>query len=1849
MKLTRVEKLLILLDFAKEFTQEFCKKIFANKALKASCYVLFVFFILAIPLFTIFSFQPNAQSSLPACSSLASNVTPDPGNNCLFFEGRPLCRDVANPDHRTNCADLIDLPLCSDIVVSGGNGAHPGRNCVDLCSASSYNDPDPTANPSLVRGIDYAVFNKDCTRFCDDVESGITPNRNVNCVARKCHQLSPGVDPISSGSGLNCEILACNLLTPDELNKTKFDDATKKYCEGSNLKCYNFAQSQLPYVRMRAMNPICNVHDCTPSSPVCGQPDLLNITNQGPAYTAVYERYINGGFSIATNGICRVVLCREIIKPQYRCVNSAGVMTGLSSDDNFRNPSCDSSGAGSVCASNYCYETIDCNAVANQSRTECQQAANVPSGHGDPFNSWFYRPKPLNKAIDTSTGILHPMNPALCMHRDQMDPRTGGVGPGEHNVTNMGLFTIDWGYYSDYLRFPTSSPGACNSVPGGNRGIGYGYICGDGGLVTNRTSVVRQAVDYGSAYFKGYAVTDFSGTYPKHKVTVCLRFKNTMTLNACGERECGISAIFGNITLNTCGGDVCKDLIIDEANEKECSMNGGGDNGSFCANTIDTYQRLRAVKYNDKICAFFDSKGQVAYADNAAFFDGRETLNDGKTCVNDNSSVNSCNGYNSNSNPSSASVWRTSLKVHYVDNNRPGNPPAEQRGYLDINGRLYKEQECPKVTLRIPPPDLYNLGIVSNSEKLFVPPLGIRAATVIRGGSDAIPSSGDLYGITDFHYPEMKIQFGVNVYKMSLGLGYQGNDSSGENYAASPAVQNISTSFNGRDYLAELYVTKEYDANSKWPLFCLYRKFRDQNGLYLPAIKVGCIKRNRPDLDNAVLRNFDATLPVRKTIVNSVVGNQYNNSQISVKYLAGFGANNINNNCGSDDICTTAITLDNLDYKTPTCKRDVENYEICAKREECSRLNIECVQNEIDYRNAEIAGQDTTIFQAIRNSCNEVTLPFCNNKKGVNLSSGSTIYNSNPNAVIADPLYYGWFNEICVVSGFENKLTNVVAKVTGNSFMGKCLISAVSPYLTDNNPATNCDAGGFAPNCLCVEAPDGYLTNTGEVVRKKTPREAGLCTDMPLPQFCLAINHNQNPNSDTTDIDYVRSSVGKMSYGGSGVNVSHQYRSFGKVAPNEILTAGHAEFAKALIGVPDVRGECRGFWTYDANSSGVLLLPTMSCLNNNGEAVWEASTRNPCVRYSCQEAKTYGPALDGVYQGSYGVNESGENKGLSNGFATWNKFTKTNDFLENANAIACISGFKPAGSSALISQGVITGYSGGTLPTRSCDQLGNWMATSNNCQRIQCQAINPRIPTSSSDSAAWNAWYASGGATFPAVNASRSAVRTQTESIAVGTCNNNLGFFQSPGGLPPTVECDSLGNWLVVKNPCVTSCSAISSDSEASSLNNGFSKWATGIGAAGASEVSGVFTGCVVGYVTNPYPPTKDASGNSLAPSIANDLTRPAELPKRMCTFGASANGVSASVWANVVNGCINQCPGASVDSRIGVGVTSHSTSAGAVNIEWPSTELNQYAYVTNWNGLETLFDASYFAQGRANGYYLLRRYCNANGKWENAEPMCSANNGLIGNANYSASSTGYKNSIKAGDPTDVVTGACTVNYWKYNTDQGALPQRQCVYSSGNQYIDKTYLALSSATHDCEMIVCPPYSYVGARVSFNIPASASRTINSQFQGSCTNQDDTTGTVTSASVGTGLVPPTVTCQANGTWSAVQNESNCKYNCTVENSIAQPVNPNKYVLKHNYYLRTHKAEHWNEECFTATYGYNCNDGVLGIINYNHDSRSGPDFYCRVEQYNPIANGWCSTIFYGSVPAISTGPILTGMGCQ
>jgi hypothetical protein len=1036
-----------------------------------------------------------------------------------------------------------------------------------------------------------------------------------------------GVDPTAT----NCSELPCNLLTPDELNDSKFNDETKRYCNGDNLKCLDFVRSQLPYVKIRETNPICKIHNCRTESENCSPratDDVQKILDKEatqPGYVADYQTYVNAGYDISTNAVCTSVVCRPVINRQYRCTPQEIL------DPVTLNVNCDtldlSTPAPHIaasCAGGYCNKRIDCNIPANNLEEECA----VSSGQDydtseDPTNAWFYRPKPPSDALGGNNTISTRVEPGLCY--------TSG------DIRHWGTETFIFGWW----HWAKRGPGHCSATNLGHRGNGYVYVCG------TRAELYRLPSSE-ATYFKGYVRSNYVEGGATHTVKVCTRFTNTTAfLNSCGRRECMVQCGFSSCHSQNCGFDKCLDLTIDDGNPRECEMNSTTFNGNInseCMDKIgagiDSYVRLRAVKYGNNVCAFLDLKGTLAY--NPQYFNGSEKLSDG-TCISGEKDLSgNCTGStNTNSSPELADRWRTTMMVPYIKNNRPITSANSPRGYLDMSGRLFKERECPQAPFRVQTPRMYNLANLANSPSLFSPPIYIANSKIKRGGNISIDQFGGPLGTTDFHYPEIEVRFGATSQLLSLGINYNGDEETGGDPQASKTLQ---TSISGFNYSAAVFIRKEEDLDNNAAKLCLYRRIQDENGVYLTPLRMGCVERSLPEIDNSAKRLLNPLLDLRKVLIALDASSTYSNPVISARYLSSTNSSSNINCLSSNTSCTTAVLLNNPNQESPTCDSESEKYGICAQREECSKLNIECVANEANLSNASLANNPIDSFTAIRRNCNEVLLPICNIKKGFDSSPGTGAFvNFDFNLPPSNSEIYGWFNEICISSGFKTRLKNIIAHSLPNGLKGKCRINTLSPYLTDGNSNTNCDSGGKAPNCLCVEAIDDIEPPAGYEVREETLREAGLCADIPLPETCPAINYNQPPNSNQNDQFYVESSVNKTSYGANiseitnKVHISHRYRTEGKPDPNGILLRGHAEFPKSVFGTNDVEGQCNGFWTYDKSPTAINLLPRLSCINNNGAAEWSSNVTNACKRYKCPQVFTAGPAENGLYQGGYGI------------------------------------------------------------------------------------------------------------------------------------------------------------------------------------------------------------------------------------------------------------------------------------------------------------------------------------------------------------------------------------------------------------------------------------------------------------------------------------------------------------------------------------------------------------------------------------------------------------------------------------
>lgn len=1730
--------------------------------------------------------SPNpGVNCIPDCANTSSySGAANPGVNCYYLS-KPLCSStatassIANPNYRVNCADLIDLPLCIQMKITS---EQDGRNCVHECST----------NPLQNETIDTATtgHNKTCVRFCDKLPAGLTAikrnNDNVgNCVPRYCHQLDDNITPNAPPNDPNCSLAKCNLLTPDEMVQQRIQNDSApnfgQYCDG-NVKCYNFSALQLPYVRYRATNTMCKIHDCKPIAVSCGRKETCDgfvlgsattddtqniscntssvrmsdgsIQNFADTYDSngyrtsvgLYSKYINLGLPLTDNSLCNPVVCKPVFYQNYLCsADSNG-------NNTIRNPSCDSSGDGSVCATQdcpptgaclkrlgNCYQTVDCNKPENSSNSLCASSplSDNPqdTDNEDSIKSWFYRPIPPDKAYiqnDPSRGYRLSSSDD-CYSVSQMKKQYDGSG-GDFGFLgcsnnddwgcdayadipligriNVGYFHMQWGPEDR-----TRSPKACGIPKNGWRSIGYIGLCGNKGNLYN-------PVSNSTAYHKGLINTTYLDDGDTiSKIKVCLRFKNGLRTEdatmsdseTCGSRECAVSC-GGAVGCNgqICGDEVCKDLKVQYSNSKECAL----DNEMFlnardnrkCAAVVDGFLRLRAVQYGHKVCSFLDVKGTLAY--NNMYFNGNEKLDNGQTCVSGsyNSTTGNCDGSkNTNDDSGLADRWRTILRIRYSQGNTT-NSKGESGYYLKgretrdgmqniDTTKFIKAQECAQVPLPSSPPDLYNLATVNNTSKLFSPPLFIRSVNSVRDGAPASDATSGSLGTTDFLFPEIVVQFGTSTKTLSMGAGYSGYETvkDAKSYAMDSGA--ISTTLNRIQYKADILIKKDINPDTNQPLLCLYR--RVTNAGNAQDIKIGCVNRSFPEINNTLSPFYNTSIPLRKVAISGVTdganvlrtNGTYADASIKMKYC-------YDDSCNITESDPNILTITPTDPTNTFCgglnDNNLERYKICARREKCTMLWKECMENEINIQNL---GLDSA-RKGTRDNCTSIAKE-CNAKKNLTTTSDSLIDQAISSST--NPKFYGWYNETCIVSGFENKIPDVYQAVVFSpenvQMDGKCKLDASS----ENEEVCKgafIKAADWGKKCKCLIYNEN-LPIDGYSKRPATPRELGLCIDIPTPKVCTALNYGGD--------SYNTSSLDGTSYKSSGgiVDNNHSNRTISNVRSSNGNNGGNAEYPTAVVGMNNVNGTCNGYWKPAPSN----ITPKMNCTNDptsTTEGKWSGilSTANsfPCARFSCSQITTGGNSTDALNDGTYinGQYYSGEttpdtvnetpatagniygityndvtlsNRGSSYGFAVWDSYTKTNDFLETTSGIPATS--------------CITGYQATTLPTKKCNQLGNWKQTVGSCTRKMCPAVLPPLnPSTASD---WNAWRNSKGATFgvkvyladgngnyagqPMLTngtaethltpASRSTSFVTTGSTRKGYCNKRLGFFQS-GPNQPEADCLSDGTWSAVRNPCVSSCTAITNPGN----NDGMATWDNvNIEAGNSVVVEGT---CKNGYVPYPYSRLRDDAGQLITPTPSVTLA-PESKPRRTCGPVLIFDGSYQNTWSGTSSTCVNKCPGYDVDPREGVGKTTYPTYRyGQVEVRWSSinggeTDIKTIAYTTSGTqvgssgAIDTLTATDYSTVGRTNGSFIVTRYCNPTTfRWSDPVVQCANNGGTINNSVFGTA--GVQNFTAA---NATITTTCSPAF-----TSSSAPQYKCQAPSNNN-IDQYYYEKVSGT-DCSRITC---------------------------------------------------------------------------------------------------------------------------------------------------------------------------------
>jgi hypothetical protein len=845
-----------------------------------------------------------------------------------------------------------------------------------------------------------------------------------------------------------------------------------------------------------------------------------------------------------------------------------------------------------------------------------------------------------------------------------------------------------------------------------------------------------------------------------------------------------------------CGYDVCKKLSIKEGPgvtaggcESSSDTFNSDLSGKDCVTSFKTdadigSAHLRARIYkpestSDYICAVVDFKGITTDMVRKPYFDGTEyfTVPDldkkgstKKLCVSGtyNESSDSCQfGVDTNSSEPDVDVWRTAKIVKYasapvydfdyIDQHGIGPPDlhslhVDSQTGLQVNQtigrvnfnikRYYETSDCIRHKSRISGPVFYAEPTIAESERLFFPQIQINRICSIAEGSNCNeviepnkeqetdffkPAIEILWGKIDAQYPRSNIAGAISATNNKIIQINDASQEKSEDYTIFARNVGITTS----DQITKIVFIKKENQGLQ-PKLCLYEKFG--SGATLKETKIRCINRKKPK---------NASIVPKPTLA-------YNQLNYSAKFLK-------NSTSEHDTILDTSLRSGDFNFRSminnPKNINDLkecmqipgQGFPLCLKREECSILNNECVTNEKDLINARntipldyslIASKET-----VSNYCKKELLPRCNSKKGFDLTysnqtlNTSTVQGVGFNAPEVNN-HYGWFNEVCVISGLESLDTPVyveelIPEGGSGSGIGKCnRFSPGSGVCPNCDNLTNCTKG---PDCCKLFNPITSPENVNK--RIATPRELGFCFTIDLYlNTCPAISYVDTIN--LSDPYYISP---------SSLDSPHRSHSLRFSASN------HAEFDVAYEGNLGIKGRCVGFYKNKIES----INPSANCLSSGWAISGEA-----CTLYSCPARKLSINEADilGKYPPSYdtSMSDKGSLRGSNEGYANWDSRDIVNLNKINAESNSCITGYRKinstplknpinAGSPALSSKisqfrstlatdyisslyGTIYDYQNGLNPQRKCNQIGKWEQVTNPCQRITCPPINIPAP-----------------------------------------------------------------------------------------------------------------------------------------------------------------------------------------------------------------------------------------------------------------------------------------------------------------------------------------------------------------------------------------------------------------------------------------------------------------------------------------------------------------------------------------
>ena len=1349
----------------------------------------------------------NCLSSCRTFVSSPTEPTKIIGQNCVLEFNKyvmSLCaahpegstkhfNETTNKNKREGCLSLADLPLFFSDA-----GQLDLINSVKECRLVTPSKPN-------INCINFDPTSKECHRYGEIQSLEADAQRNIKCKKIDCHKLSDA----ELKRSFNTFVLENNR-------------STEKYCIPSLYTKFNFVQAMA--INSRDSKPSYLADYLLAIKPCYGRGDTEEIETivSSDYYDSSANNKIDylktqasdsGYFPGRKDNEGLYDLSKacplDNVSQAIECVNyraSKNNNNGIAQrpyDCNASSYCAECPQSLEICSKDtdkICYKNgINCNNSVNSPYAVCKEQilAASKTDNKDEYVSWFFRPTlPADtfKENDDKSYSLISMSgyPMLNQYSSSGDD---DIYMSKEQVQANGFGNISQPWSVLWSSRSITPPSIGNSV--GVPGVGAGYICG-------MNNDYRGTPSDDAVYFKGEVRTTYEAdSKASHEVDVCIRYAASGALpwESCGYRKCKTSCAFGACT-KICGIDVCRPLKIIENSSQNCNSIDTGD--SNCTKTYQTEldaisaeTRVRIYKPDSSnyICAVLEFRGITTDRSRRPFLNGTEYFevpdpNDAtkpkKICVSGGSyidSSNSCKGVNSNDNDTITTGWRTSKIVRYIMEpphpykDLTGRGPAElPSNHIDMTTgapvnqtigrvkfnikRYFEKSDCIRHQERVAGPVFFAIATPSNSERLFLPSVKIEKKCRIAITKEAGVTTGtecDSVNETDFFKPAITISLGKLISPNStlsddlntLNTNYKiiKIEDPNSNISGDYKIKAANIGITSVDVTPTVFIKKEPSGSQ--PRLCLYKKIISAgNPAQYKSQVIECVNRRRatramiypPSAPTHTTRQFEVGFLKDEITLHSSITNLLKRTFVFDDMTA-----KINNN-------------DNL---INCLEIPSQGFPICIKREKCSLLNNECVENEkqlIILNNA-----STLDYAAIKqrqlvsNYCKKDLLVECNLKKGYVLTADNQTLNTSKvdgkgfNAR-ADDNYHGWFNEFCIESGIAklddtntDEKIYVQRNIKENGQLGSCYKNATCLTSPLTAPCIN-DGSCLRTSCCTIVRITDPLSSLA------TPHELGLCFEIEKTlESCPAISFGRNTNMSDPYF------IGESFLSLDPAHPSHIGRrdsitSHGTLSYN----SHHAEYEVSYSGSTGVKGECNGFYTY-ANKDN---LPTADCTT---EGTWDNFRRDACAMYSCPDKKLEGVTganQVGQYPSSYDSTNSpeGSKRGLFEGYANWNALQKTTLLKESATATSCIVGYAKKGAtngidpislaettnqetlnslntykSSSDEKGKVINalygkykglFTGGISPTRNCNQRGIWESVTNACERITCPAIS---------------------------------------------------------------------------------------------------------------------------------------------------------------------------------------------------------------------------------------------------------------------------------------------------------------------------------------------------------------------------------------------------------------------------------------------------------------------------------------------------------------------------------------------